>query len=74
MTRKFAVHLEYDSEYGGYVASVPSLPGCMSQGKSKEEALENIEDAIGGYLEVLKETGQPVPSGDEGVYLIEVAA
>lgn len=71
---KFAVRLEFDQEYEGYVASVPSLPGCMSQGKTKEEALANIEDAIGGYLQVLRETGQPVPGGDADVYLIEVAA
>lgn len=55
MSRKFAVHLEYDGEYKGYVASVPSLPGCMSQGKTKEEAIANIEDAISGYLQVLKD-------------------
>ena len=61
MTRKFAVRLDYDKEYNGYVASVLSLPGCMSQGKTREEALENIEDAIGGYLQVLKETGRSLP-------------
>jgi predicted RNase H-like HicB family nuclease len=61
MTRKFAVRLEYDSEYGGYVVSVPSLPGCMSQGKTREEALENIEDAITGCLGALRDTGRPLP-------------
>ena len=74
MSRKFAVRLEYDPEYGGYVVSVPSLPGCMSQGKTKEEALRNIEDAIEGYLQALADTGQPIPEGDDTVYLIEVAA
>jgi len=59
VTRKFAVRLDYDNEYNGYVASVPSLPGCMSQGKTREEALGNIEDAIGGYLQVL--TGRSLP-------------
>jgi len=71
---KFAVRLEYDKEYEGYVASVPSLPGCMSQGKTKEEALANVQDAISGYLQVLRDTGQPVPAGDADVYIIEVAA
>ena len=46
----------------------------MSQGKTKEEALTNIEDAISGRLQVLRETGQPVPGGDADVYLIKVAA
>lgn len=46
---------------GGYVASVPVLPGCMTQGESFEEAKENIKDAIKGYLAVLKEDGDEVP-------------
>lgn len=61
MSRKYAVRLEYDPEYGGYVVSVPSLPGCMSQGKTKDEALRNIEDAIEGFLQALRDTGQPIP-------------
>ena len=40
---------------GYYVVTVPSLPGCISQGKTKEEALENIKEAIELYLEVLQE-------------------
>ena len=46
---------------GGYVASVPSLPGCMTQGETFEEAKENIKDAMVGYIEVLKEDGDEVP-------------
>ena len=46
---------------GGYVASVPALPGCMTQGENFEEAKENIKDAIVGYIEVLKEDGDEVP-------------
>lgn len=42
-------------ENGYYVVTVPSLPGCISQGKTKEEALENIKEAIELYLEVLQE-------------------
>jgi len=44
----------YDSEYGGYVVDVPELVGCMSQGKTIDEALENIKDAINGWLYVEK--------------------
>lgn len=51
---KFKVYLEYDPEYEGFVADVPSLPGCMSQGKTEEETLKNIKEAISGYLKVLK--------------------
>jgi len=49
---KFKVYLEYDTEYNGYVADVPSLPGCMVQGKSEEEVMRNVQEAIKGYLKV----------------------
>ncbi|WP_456421607.1 type II toxin-antitoxin system HicB family antitoxin [Thermococcus sp.] len=51
---KFKVVLESQPE-GGYVAYVPALPGCFSQGETKEEALKNIKEAIELYLEVLEE-------------------
>jgi len=40
--KKFKVYLEYDPEYEGFVADAPNLPGCMSQGKTEEEALKKI--------------------------------
>ncbi len=46
---------------GGYVATVPLLPGCMTQGETFEETKANIKDAIVAYLEVLKEDGDEVP-------------
>lgn len=51
---RFKVVITYDSEYGGYVVDVPELVGCMSQGKTIDEALSNIKDAIKGWLEVEK--------------------
>jgi predicted RNase H-like HicB family nuclease len=42
-------------EAGYFVAEVPALPGCLSQGKTREEALENIKEAIEGWLEVMEE-------------------
>jgi len=45
------VNLLYDEEYKGYVADVPELPGCMSQGKTIEAALQNVKEAISLYLE-----------------------
>lgn len=47
--------LLYPGEDGYFVVEVPSLPGCISQGKTREEALANIEEAITLYIEVLKE-------------------
>lgn len=51
---KFSVIIEKD-ESGYYVAEVPALPGCLSQGKTFDEAKENIKEAISGWLEVVNE-------------------
>ena len=51
----------YPGEDGYYVAEVPSLPGCMSQGKSKEAALANIKEAIELYIAALREDNLSVP-------------
>lgn len=48
-------------EDGWWVAECPSLPGCVSQGKTKEEAVANIRDAIAAYVGALEEDGIPVP-------------
>jgi predicted RNase H-like HicB family nuclease len=52
---KYRVYFFYDPEYKGYVADALDLPGCVSQGKSLEEAKQNIKDAIRSYLEVEQE-------------------
>ncbi len=62
---KFQVIFTFDPDYQGYVAEVPSLPGCVSQGKTMDEAIENIKDAIQGYLHVQAKHGNselPQPS------------
>ncbi len=48
-------------EDGYYVAECPSLPGCVSQGKTKEEAIENIKEAIEGYILTLQDDNIPIP-------------
>lgn len=48
---RLMVNLIFDPEYKGYVADVPELPGCMSQGKTIERALKNVREAILLYLE-----------------------
>ncbi len=48
-------------EDGIFIAECPSLPGCISQGKTRKEAIENIRDAIRGYLESLKKHNEPIP-------------
>jgi predicted RNase H-like HicB family nuclease len=51
----------YPGEDNYWVAECPSLPGCVSQGRTKQEALENIKDAIRVYVAALDEDGLPVP-------------
>ena len=51
----------YPGEDGYWVAECPSLPGCVSQGRTKEEAIANIREAIGGYISALEEDNLPVP-------------
>ena len=51
----------YPGEDGWWVAECPSLPGCISQGESGEQAVANIKEAIQGYVKALEEDGLPVP-------------
>ena len=60
---KFTVIIDQDED-GFHVASCPALPGCHSQGKTRDEALENIAEAIRGYVASLKKHGEPVPQED----------
>ena len=53
--------IQYPGEDGYVIAEVPSLPGCISQGTTRDEALTNIREAIALHVEVLRERGEPVP-------------
>jgi predicted RNase H-like HicB family nuclease len=57
---RYRVLIEQDED-GFFVAEVPALPGCISQGATRAEAVANIREAIAGYLESLKEHQEPVP-------------
>ncbi len=61
----------YPGEDGYWVAECPSLPGCISQGRSRDEAIENIREAIEAYIEALKEDGLAAP--EERFELLTVA-
>ncbi len=47
---------------GGFAASVPDLPGCMSDGETPEEAISNVQDAIRSWIETARETGRTIPA------------
>lgn len=57
---KFRVIIELDED-GVFIASCPTLPGCISQGKTRAEAHSNIREAIQGYLESLQKHDEPIP-------------
>ena len=57
---RYTVLME-QNEDGGYTVTVPSLPGCVSEGSTWEEALGQIEEAIAGYIEVARKLGKPIP-------------
>ncbi|MFO1113782.1 MAG: type II toxin-antitoxin system HicB family antitoxin [Rhodospirillales bacterium] len=57
---KYRVLIEQDED-GAFVVQVPALPGCISQGSSRDEALTNIREAIEGYLESLRAHDEPIP-------------
>jgi antitoxin HicB len=57
---KMRVLIEQDED-GRFVATCPTLPGCISEGDTRQAALANIQDAIAGYLESLRKHDEPVP-------------
>ncbi|MDO8515240.1 MAG: type II toxin-antitoxin system HicB family antitoxin [bacterium] len=61
------------AEEGGYVVSVPALPGCTTQGETFEEATEMIKDAISGYLGVLEEENLLIPTEKEEAVVTKVS-
>lgn len=64
----------YTDEDGYWIAECPSLPGCISQGESKEEAITNITDAIRAYIEALTLAGDPIPTDSMSHQIVVVAA
>ena len=60
LVMKYRVYLEPDED-GVFVATCPALPGCVSQGRTRAEATENIREAIEGYLKSLRKHGDPLP-------------
>ncbi|HME71233.1 MAG TPA: type II toxin-antitoxin system HicB family antitoxin [Myxococcota bacterium] len=62
------------AEEGGYVVSVPALPGCFTQGETIEEARAMIVEAIEGYLETLTTHGEEIPVEESGTFIETVEA
>ncbi len=67
--RQVVIH---PGEDGYWVAECPSLPGCISQGKTKEEAIANVKEAISGYVAALEDDKIPVPEDHFDALLVAV--
>ncbi len=57
---KYRVTITQDED-GMFVAEAPSLPGCVSQGNTRDEALHNIKEAVQAYVESLRKHNEPIP-------------
>ncbi len=69
---RFKVILEWNEDGGGYTVTVPGLPGCITEGDTIDEALENAQEAVVGYFEALKIQGQPLPQREPKLFIGEV--
>jgi predicted RNase H-like HicB family nuclease len=67
--RQVVIH---PGEAGSWIADVPSLPGCTTQGRTKEEAIVDVREAIHGYVAALDRDGLPVPEGRFDALLVAV--
>ena len=61
MNSKYEIIIYWSEEDDAYLAAVPELPGCMSDGRTYQEALGNAERVIGEWIETAKELGRPIP-------------
>lgn len=69
---KYTVIFE-PAEEGGYVVSVPALPGCITEGDTFEEAVEMVKDAMKGYLSVLKKEGLEIPKEKDDIVVTKIS-
>ncbi len=70
--RKYTIILEPDTEEGGYTVTIPTLPGCITQGETVEECVERAKEAITGYIESLAAEGMTIPEETERPQMITI--
>jgi antitoxin HicB len=73
MTRRFIAVVFADPEDGGYVATVPAVPGVVGQGETEEEAFEDVTKALEFHLESMAEFGEEIPETPTSTRTIELA-
>ena len=70
---EYTIILDPDDEGNGYTVLVPALPGCVTQGRTREEAIARAKEAIAVYIESLKADGEPVPQESQPIEVLKVA-
>ncbi len=70
---EYTIILDPDEEGMGYTVLVPALPGCVTQGRTREEAIERAKEAIAVYIESLKADGEPIPQESQPIEVLKVA-
>jgi predicted RNase H-like HicB family nuclease len=58
---RYEIIMFWSNEDNSFVADVPELPGCKAHGDSQEAALQNVQEAMSGWIEVAQEFGEPIP-------------
>lgn len=71
--REYTIVLDPDEDGRGYTVSVPVLPGCITQGRSRDEALMRAREAITAYIASLEADGEPVPEERRPIQVLKVA-
>ena len=71
--REYTIVLDPDEKGRGYTVLVPALPGCITQGRSREEALRRAREAITAYIASLEADGEPVPEERRPIQVLKVA-
>lgn len=70
---EYTIILEPNDEGQGFTVLVPALPGCVTQGKTRDEAISRAKEAIAAYIESLQKDGEPVPVETQAIEVIKVA-
>jgi predicted RNase H-like HicB family nuclease len=70
---EYTIILEPDEEGEGFTVLVPALPGCITQGRTREESVERAKEAIAAYIESLRADGEAVPEESQPIEVLKVA-
>jgi antitoxin HicB len=70
---EYTIILEPNEENSGYTVLVPALPGCVTQGGTRDEAIMRAKEAIEAYVESLRKDGEPVPEETQPIEVLKVA-